>query len=180
MNMLTRDTSDILDLRPRPDGPRPVLVRFSRGIGWEAAAVRWFTWSDYAHVGFLLPENTILDATPQYGVSLRPWHRATDDDSATCYCAISAPKAQIDAAIYWAASQVGKPYDWTAIYGFLAHRDWHRDTSWFCSEFVIQATLIGGCPLLSYQKRQVDRITPCDIRLSPILTPVLLDINTGR
>ena len=56
-----------------------------------------------------------------------------------------------DGAWEFAESQVGKPYDLSGLWNFLASRDWTTDDKWFCSELVAYAT--GGW-------RSAGRITP--------------------
>jgi len=40
--------------------------------------------------------------------------------------------------------QVGKPYDYRCILGFLFDRDWHEDDSWICSELQMAALQAGS------------------------------------
>lgn len=145
-----------------------ILLRFSRGTGFAGAVVRAATWSWCSHVGFKLDNGLVLDATPEYGVTVRD---AKDDDS-TRYFRPLAPASHVARALQWAHGQVGKPYDWTAIFGMTFRRDWHTDKSgWFCSEFVCQAFEEAGWCLVR-DSGQVDRITPRDLLLSTALRPV--------
>jgi uncharacterized protein YycO len=169
------DSLDSIIFPTAPQQPRPILIRFTRGTGIDGAIVRYATWSNYAHVGFLLPDDTILDATPEFGVSLRHDY---DDATTRYYKPALAPRA-IDKAVQWAASQVGKPYDWSAIYGIIFRRDWHKPTAWFCSELVQNGSEVGGDPFL-VDGGQIDRITPRDLELSPKLVsyPLIRSVNT--
>jgi uncharacterized protein YycO len=144
----------------------PILIRFSRGTGWQGAVVRWATWSWAAHVGFRLPDGRVLDATPQFGVSIRT---ATDEGTAR-YFLPRAPQDLVRNAVAYASQQVGKPYDWTAIFGMAVRRDWHKDNKWYCAELVEAAFDNVGCQLLN-DYNQLDRITPRDLLLSPLLSP---------
>lgn len=144
-----------------------ITLRFSAGVGWEAQVVKWGTWSSFSHVGFKLPDGTVLDASPKYGVMRR---RATDDLT-TEYWEALYPQRQVQAAVDWALTQVGKSYDWSAIAGFVircgkpAKRDWHDQRAWFCSELVEQAFNEAGIPLLQ-DSGEFNRITPRDLMLS--------------
>ncbi len=54
--------------------------------------------------------------------------------------------------------QVGKPYDSTAIWGFVAGRDWRNDDAWYCSELGTAAIEVSNiCPVL-YTPR--NKVTP--------------------
>jgi lysozyme len=143
------------------------LIRFSPGVGLAGAIVRYATWSWCAHVGFKLADGHVLDAAPDTGVSI---HTVVDDPG-TQYYRVDCPDAVLAEALHWATTQIGKPYDWTAIYGMALHRDWHNDSAWFCSEFVEGAFDAAGYPLVVDNGR-VDRISPRDLLLSPRLIRV--------
>lgn len=146
-----------------------ILLRFTRGDGVAGAIVRWATWSPFGHVGFKLTDTgQVLDATPEFGVSLR----IAEDDEYTRYFKILAPARVLEGAIAWAKRQEGKPYDWTAIYGIAFRRDWHKDDKWFCSELISGAMDYVHWPLLR-DGRAYDRITPRDLLLSPRILPVV-------
>jgi uncharacterized protein YycO len=70
------------------------------------------------------------------------------DDPGTQYYRVDCPDAVLAEALKWALTQIGKPYDWTAIYGMAFRRDWHEDSKWFCSEFVEGAFDAAGYPLV--------------------------------
>lgn len=40
----------------------------------------------------------------------------------------------LEAGYRWLAAQAGKPYDWTAVLGHLARRDWSDEERWHCQE----------------------------------------------
>lgn len=137
------------------------LLRFTRGDGLPGAIVRFATWSDFGHVGFKLDDGKVLDATPQYGVSIRD----AVDDEFTAYWGIAAPTKNIAAAVEWATLQQGKPYDWSAIYGMAFRRDWHKDDAWFCSELITSAFDNAHWPLIR-DSGLFDRVTPRDLLMS--------------
>ena len=76
------------------------------------------------------------------------------------------------AAPIWkfAHAQLGKPYDYSALLGVLAHRDWHADDRWYCSELIAAAFESVGLPLL--RSEFADRVTPATLYLSPLLRRV--------
>ena len=70
-------------------------------------------------------------------------------------------------AYRWALTQVGKPYDFSAIAGIAIDRDWHDDSKWFCSELLAVAFEKAFSPILSTRpSAQAWRITPRDLLLS--------------
>ena len=66
-----------------------------------------------------------------------------------------------DAAIAAARSQIGKPYDWTGLFGFLSGRDWQKVNRWFCSELATWAIAQGGTRLFRLEAQS--RVTPGDL-----------------
>lgn len=147
-----------------------ILIRFSRGTGLAGALVRFGTFSEFAHVGFKLDDGKVLDATPEFGVSIRD----AEDDETTVYMQPLAPGQMVRNAVEYAKLQVGKPYDWIAIFGMCLRRDWHKDTRWFCSELVCGAFDHAGWSLVR-DSNHLDRITPQDLfeseRLARAATP---------
>lgn len=121
--------------------------------------IQKFTWSRFSHVDFVLPDGRLLGARGHGGVQIRepelfPTLARFD---------IDAPDSVLDHAM----SQIGKPYDWPAILGFMAKRQWQDKNAWFCSELVAWSFQAAGVPLL--RSRDLYRITPRDLLLSPYL-----------
>jgi uncharacterized protein YycO len=58
-----------------------------------------------------------------------------------------------EAADTWLAQQVLKPYDLTALLGFLMWRDWSHDDKWYCSELAAAYMLEGGATLAGRHRR---------------------------
>lgn len=73
------------------------------------------------------------------------------------------------AAFAFAKQQLGKPYDWGGVFGFMApNRNWQQDDKWFCSELVAATALAGKTNLLN---RNSSRIVPGVLELCPFLIP---------
>jgi len=142
------------------------LIRFSRGTGVAGWAVRSYTWSRFAHVGFLLAPGIVLDAAPGSGVSVRE-QPALDGDA---LFRADVPDAVVDAAVTWARNQVGARYDYIGVLGLGLHRNWRDESHWWCSELVAAAFEHAGHPLLN--AKFLSRISPQDLLLSPYLIPV--------
>jgi uncharacterized protein YycO len=137
-----------------------ITLQFSAQAKPGSWLIRKFSWSDYSHVDFVLPDGTLLGATGSKGVAIRQ----PDAYSACDRFVVDAPASVLDIA----ASQIGKPYDWPAILGFVAQHNWQDENAWFCSEFVFWALNQSGVALLRAPKH---RITPRDLLLSPYLKP---------
>jgi hypothetical protein len=57
--------------------------------------------------------------------------------------------------------QLGKPYDTTAIWGFVSGRDWRDQDAWFCSELQAAALETAGVLPSLYTPR--NKITPAGL-----------------
>jgi len=69
----------------------------------------------------------------------------------------------------YARSQIGEPYDLTAIFGDALHRDWRSTNGWFCSDLMQMCSEQAKCPWL--RPEALDRTTPRDIYITPVLQP---------
>lgn len=134
-----------------------VKIFFSDSSYPMSALIRCLTWSEYSHVGFIL-NDCVVDSTLSHGgVRIRP---LTDAKKNTTKFEVCEFPLVNDDAIRYAMSQVGKPYDFTAVLGLPFRRNWQEDDSWFCSELVAWACIQAGTPLVN---KQVWRITPQDL-----------------
>ncbi|SED51101.1 YiiX/YebB-like N1pC/P60 family cysteine hydrolase [Pseudomonas anguilliseptica] len=125
--------------------------------------IRAATWSDWSHVA-LVAGNYVIEAVALEGV--RQVSKAYAIERASAYSLVDMPARNPQAIIDAARSQIGKPYDWTAIAGLGLHRDWQEEDSWFCSELLAWAADQAGEPW--FRPEALRRITPQHIwMLSP-------------
>ena len=114
---------------------------------WASWAIRHMSHSPFSHCDIRLKDGSLLGASDSPkapvisgnpgGVAIRP--ADYEDFGARFLMTIETPKADSIRAL--AISQVGKPFDNTALKGFLSDalpgkRNWHATESWFCSELV--------------------------------------------
>lgn len=120
-------------------------------------AIKLLTWSEYSHVGFILNDNVVLDSTfTAGGVKIRSFDEIKKHSSRILIREY--PRISSD-SINWAKSQIGKPYDFTAIIGIPFRRNWQEEDRWFCSELVAWACEKAGTPIVNKEKW---RVTPQD------------------
>lgn len=119
-----------------------------------ALLIRTVTWSDWSHVALVDGEEVIEAVWP--AVRAAPLAEVIAQHSA--YVIVDLPCADPAAAIAAARSQIGKPYDLTALFGLLTHRDWQEDDHWFCSELAAWSFDRAGSPL--FRPQAMHRITP--------------------
>lgn len=132
-----------------------VAVLFSTTNSPFSWLIRMITWSRWSHVS-IVDGDTIIQAHALHGVVRSSLAEAID--TAKRVQLVRLPASNPAAVIAAAASQIGKPYDWTALFGFLVRRDWQADDSWFCSELVAWAFDKGGSPL--FRLDALHRVTP--------------------
>lgn len=164
---------------PKPAGMVRVHYRLVKGhTGIYDTIIRWFTRSPYTHAEFCWPlENPrppqYLGAQPSDGVQVRPFDYLGSQPYDTF--AVDLTPDQADVLRKVALSQVGKPYDFRAIFGMVFQwldRKGRRPNAFFCSEQVFYDFAKVGKRLLNVPIRQSDRITPRDLGVSPVAEKV--------
>lgn len=143
-----------------------IEFRFVDGGDFVSDFIKFWTWGDWSHVDIKTPTGW-LGARSDGGVQIRPW------DYTTFVCeeirGIELDPALEAQIMEWYYSQIGKPYDYTAIIGMPFRRDWNNSSRWFCSEYAIGGCKRFGVDLLKAD--HLDRVTPRDMYLSPLLKP---------
>ncbi len=112
--------------------------------------IRIFTWSRWSHVGIVVGDK-VIEATALHGVVMTPiadFIKRYNDHSYATMLTENDGDAEFRALL-----EVGKKYDFSAIFGILFRSGWNQDNAWFCSELVAHA---AG----TYRKDRVSRITP--------------------
>lgn len=71
-----------------------------------------------------------------------------------------------DLARRWLLAQLGKPYDWTAVWSWFGSRDWQDEDSWFCSELAARAAEAGNRRVVY---AETARVTPGQVWNSPVI-----------
>ena len=128
---------------------------FSNTRSLASYCVRFATWGEYGHVG-LYRDDTIIEANSTLNkVVCRSFEPSE-------YSQFVIKEYDIPAKPVWdiISSQIDKPYDWSAIYGFLFRQDWQSPDKWFCSELVE-----WGCNSIGYSmiNKKSWRVSPQDL-----------------
>lgn len=118
-----------------------IQLLFSTTDHLFSSLIRAATWSRWSHVSLVAGPH-VIEAVALGGV--RQVSKAYAISRAAEYCLVDLPARDPQAIIDVARSQLGKPYDWTAIAGLGLHRDWQEEDSWFCSELVAWAATEAG------------------------------------
>ncbi len=136
-------------------GSDKIGLIFSTSNDLFGFAIRTATWSDWSHVA-LIDGDCVIEAVAPQGV--RRVNLATVIQSYTHHEICYFPCFDSGKILKAAASQLGKPYDYTAVLGIGMHRDWQEKDSWFCSELAAWAFDQAGEPL--FRAEVMRRVTP--------------------
>jgi uncharacterized protein YycO len=134
-----------------------IKLFFSKSNSIACKCIRFFTWSEYSHVGFILPDDMILDTTLKTKVAIRPFK---DLEKTEKTIIIREYQDINENVIEIAKAQIGKKYDWSAVVGIPFRRNWQDDDKWFCSELVAWSCLKAETPIIN---KDCWRITPQDL-----------------
>lgn len=138
-------------------------LQFSCEGGAFSTLIGWFSHSQFAHVDLALDDGSLIGARLKGGVQRRPAGYANFARTKAIEIAVENDAAA--AAFEFLNGQIGKPYDWTAIAGFAAGRDWRDADSWFCSELagrVCEIANVFRTPLCV----PTNKLTPGDLLLA--------------
>lgn len=136
-----------------------VQVIFSRGNSPVSWLISFLTWSRWSHVGVITPTGTVIDA---HFPRVREVSQRKFKSTARKTAVVEFDHPDPDALFVWLRSQIGKPYDWRALFGFMLRREeWNRPRAWFCSELVAGGFQATGGAL--FRSTRVGRITPEDL-----------------
>lgn len=142
-----------------------IELRFERSNTCISRAIRVLTFSEWSHVDLVLPDRRLLGAVAPRGVMIRNAYDTHPSDIRVGF--VFCNDAITQRVHEFCARQVGKPYDWLALAGWLARRRWDDHDAWFCSELIAAAFQYAGYPLL--QVDEATRITPRDLALAPAI-----------
>lgn len=132
-----------------------VSLLFTRPPGLLGAAIRAFTWSRWSHVA-LIDGYEAIEARAPDGVIVTETEQLLLRDQV--FELVELPCRNPEAVRAAAASQFGKPYDYTALLGLALRRDWQEEDAWFCSELIAWAFEQSGEPL--FRRECLRRVTP--------------------
>lgn len=100
----------------------------------------------WSHCGIVTPEGTVVESRAFKGVVETAW-----DDFVARYPGTGQRSFKdvqcVDpaAGVAWARVQIGKGYDYPAIFGLaLGRESWQEDDRWHCSELLETALVFAG------------------------------------
>jgi hypothetical protein len=119
-----------------------IVLRFSARDTVGSGLIQWRTGCWASHVEIELSDGKCLGSRYPRGVDI---YEPFPD-----YARLERYEYEgSEAVLNFMLSQRGKPYDRSAIFGFVVNRDWQEDDSWYCAEVIERANALAGCALVS-------------------------------
>lgn len=108
----------------------------------ESEAIRYWTWDQYSHVEFVLPDGTLFGSRLSGGVQIRP----ADYIKTSLVTLLSWSGTPEDEAtiMTWAKAQIGESYGWKDVVDEALHAELLKPSSMDCSHFVTRALSKAG------------------------------------
>lgn len=132
-----------------------ITVVFTRRRHIGSVVLRAWMHSRYSHCALLDPKTgTVIEAVAG-GIRERSLKEMLSEASAKDFVRI--PCRNPEQALAVARGQLGKPYDWRAIFGFWLRRSWHKEDAFICSEFIAWILETIGEPVV---RRESYRVSP--------------------
>ena len=150
-----------------------IQINFYKDKGLFPFLIRWFTNSDYNHVDVSFYEGHLRKTISANSKGVKEYTHLKQHQG--MYFLFSLHPEVESAIINNLKSQLGKKYDWLAIFSFFFRRNWERQNKWFCSELVLWAFNRAGYQIL--HTKFLHKITPRDISLSTRATKVIYNVK---
>lgn len=105
---------------------------------WISTLIRWATWDKFSHCALVSPDKSaVIEATHGQPVREVAFDEFMERDGVELRLI---PHHDPDDVWARAKSQVGKPYDWAYIYGWLfRQKSWQDLDAWACAELIAWA-----------------------------------------
>jgi len=129
-------------------------VLASKGISLTSQPIKWRQWGfPYTHIALVVDladkkDPVVIEAWWR-GVRKGKFSKVHTPGTEFSIYSVEVTERQKERILKFAESQIGKPYDWWGILGFvLFNPNIERKDRWFCSELVFTAFWQAGVRLL--------------------------------
>jgi len=149
------------------------FVLASKGISLTSRLIRWWQWGfPYTHIAYCLDlsdqnDPTVVEAWWN-GVRCGKFSEVHTPGTEFSVYSVEVTKEQRDEIRHFLQRQIGKPYDWLGILGFVFFNpNLESKNRWFCSELVFTAFKQAGVELL--KNTHPSEVSPRLFLKSPLL-----------
>ena len=139
-----------------------IKLRFSTTKSPFSWLIRRHENSEFSHVSIVLPDGRLLSAVVGFGVCILPgktYKKYKDFEVLAS-----------EDVLRYALSQLGKGYDYKALFGLFLKRKWNNEDAWTCAELIAWSFMQAGYPLLN--TCDCFSVSQRDILLSPKLKEI--------
>lgn len=131
----------------------PVYVCLHRGTSLVSRMIRWHSRGNYSHASIVLPDGRHCESREGKGVLMHPKFTLTNPSELVDWFTVdNLTAAQVARLVAFFEAQVGKPYDWPMVFGFVSRSriEGHESAGkWFCSEMDYAGFVDIGIHLLA-------------------------------
>ena len=143
------------------------MIALYKGTSALSRLIRWRTWSDYSHAAWVFPDHSVIEAW-KGGVTHAPGILAGHaPDTEVHLVTLDLTIEQRWAVQDFLIAQIGKPYDYAGILGFLTASKTENPDRWFCSELIFAACKAAKVDLL--KRIFAWKVSPGLLAYSPVL-----------
>jgi len=156
-----------------------LYLQLHKGTSFFSRLIRWQTRSPYSHASVWFADDSelgtgvVIESMEGHGVRKIPadWHAAARQaGTIMLYRVPSLTDGQIATILSFMHGEIGKKYDWAAVFKFVTRRKHAHDDKWFCSELVFEAFKEAGVALLN--NTEAWAVWPGQLAHSPLVERV--------
>jgi uncharacterized protein YycO len=154
------------------------VIALYKGRSALSRIIEFRTWSPYSHAAWVDEDLGQVIETWEggVGVSKTLGERHAKGTRVDLFSVTGETREARVAIRTWLMNQVGKPYDYWALLGFLARsKSMESQAKWFCSELVFQAYASCGIELLA--RVPAAKVDPGLPSYSPLLIYTASDVT---
>jgi uncharacterized protein YycO len=143
------------------------MIVLYKGKSALSRAIRWWTRAPYSHAAWEREGGNLIEAWT-HGVRMVASYN-TDHTPGTEveWYEVEAMREHKDAVERFLMAQLGKKYDFKAVFGFVWHKDSNDPDRWMCSELIAEAFRQAHAPLLL--RAPSFKVSPAILAYSPKL-----------
>lgn len=156
--------------------PSQPIICLHRGTSLVSRLIKWQQRSEYSHLSILYPDGTHYESREFKGVLKHPNFTLTNKSEVVDQFIFITPlsEEQIEKGRKFLNKQVGKPYDWPMVFGFVSRSSHEGPSSagrYFCSELGAHWAAVMGEECRFLHRIDPWAMSPMHVAYSPLIKP---------